>query len=111
MLRSNVIYDVKPIIISNKIHEENTNGVGYGYPSNKFVLKENKVNKFNYKEYVTSPNGYPILAVNGEVLDGMSGGCLLVDDFLSGVQSAGYKEKAEIHYTPGNQILEFINER
>jgi hypothetical protein len=109
LLRSNIIYKVSPIDISDKTYDENTNGVGYGYPSNTFVLKENKVTKFNYKEYHTFPNHYPILLVNGEVFDAMSGGGLLVDNVLVGVQSAGNKNKNEVHYTPGDQIIKFID--
>lgn len=109
LLRSDIIYKVTPIVISERVYEESTEGIGYGYPGNTFALKENKVNKFNYKSCTTFPNNYPILLVNGEVLDGMSGGGLLVDNGLVGVQSSGDKNKNEVHYTPGDQIRKFID--
>lgn len=73
-----------------------------------FVLSEKKLNRarvIGYNEFRTI-KGAQILNVSAPVVSGMSGGGLLYNGKLYGVQSSGKDNK--VSYCPSYQIIEFI---
>ena len=80
--------------------------VSYGYSqSNKLIKNNSSVLNYNYSTEL----GSPIMSVQAPVIYGMSGGGLVYDGELYGVQSSG--KNGVVSYCPADQLVEFVNER
>lgn len=95
--------NLKRVKISKYSLFTNTKTKSYGYgQSAKLIENDSIVLPF---EFVTQ-GGSKILSVRAPVVYGMSGGGLLYNGELSGVQSSGKDNK--VSYCPADQLLEFV---
>lgn len=81
--------------------------ISYGYALSEDMIKNEMTNP-NYKEIKTNINEYQCLKLNGKVIHGMSGGAVLYNDKLIGIQSSGSDKEKAVLYCPSDQILEFL---
>lgn len=81
--------------------------ISYGYALSEDMIKNEMTNP-NYKEVITKENGFPCLKLKGKVINGLSGGAVLYNDKLVGVQSSGAAATQSVLYCPSDQILEFL---
>lgn len=81
--------------------------ISYGYALSEDMIKNEMTNP-NYKEIKTNINEYQCLKLNGKVINGMSGGAVLYNDKLIGIQSSGSDKEKAVLYCPSDQILEFL---
>lgn len=81
----------------------NTKTVSYGYgESTKLIVNDSSVLNYDY----STRKDAKILSVRAPVVYGMSGGGLLYEGELYGVQSSGKDNR--VSYCPANQLLEFV---
>lgn len=81
-----------------------TKSYGYTELSTRLITNDSSVRDYNS----TTERGFPILFVNAQAVSGMSGGGLIHDDVLYGVQSAGSNGK--VAYCPADQVTIFIKD-
>lgn len=81
--------------------------ISYGYAISEDMIKNEMTNP-NYKEVITKENGFQCLKLKGKVIHGLSGGALLYNDRLVGIQSSGAAATQSVLYCPSDQILEFL---
>lgn len=81
--------------------------ISYGYALSEDMIKNEMTNP-NYKEIRTNINEYQCLKLSGKVIHGMSGGAVLYNDKLIGIQSSGSDKEKAVLYCPSDQILEFL---
>jgi hypothetical protein len=96
---------IEPIKLADAVVLGEPECISYGYAQGKFIPNPVKVST---KERFQTNGGKSILACNGEVIHGMSGGPLVISNEVFGIQSSGAKEKRSILYCPSDVVWEFI---
>lgn len=96
---------VKPMKLADAIVVGEPKGISYGYAQGKFIPNPVQVST---KEKFQTYGGKAILLCDGEVINGMSGGPLVISEQVFGIQSSGAKAKRSISYCPSDIVWEFI---
>ena len=94
---------IKRIKIGKSTLLPNSETTSYGYgQSTRLIVNKSSAMDYDY----TTQKGFKVLSVRAPVVYGMSGGGLLHNGELFGVQSSGKDNK--VSYCPADQLLEFV---
>jgi hypothetical protein len=103
---NNLGLKIKRLKIGRSTLVNGTKTVSYGYSqSNRFINNDSSILNYDYSTEL----GSPIMSIQAPVVYGMSGGGLLYNGELYGVQSSG--KDGVVSYCPADQLVEFVNER
>jgi hypothetical protein len=108
---------IKPLKLADASLDVGTECVSYGYVMDKYIKNNVSTLTINGREMVGSSEhrhstlgGKPLLVCSGEVLSGMSGGSLVYQNKIFGIQSAGDKSRNRVTYCPSDVICKFLGE-
>lgn len=95
--------DIQPLYVARDDLQIGQEAYGYGYSSLPSLIK-NPLKVKSYAEY-SSQLGSPLLECMGEPISGMSGGPIVYNNLIYGIQSAGNNR---VLYCPSSEILKFL---
>jgi len=106
---------IRPLKLADATLMAGTECVSYGYVNGKFIRNNVSTLTYNGKELIpngfymhTTNNGKNRLVASGDVISGMSGGALVYQSQIFGIQSSGVEKKRTISYCPSDVVWEFI---
>lgn len=99
--------NVTPLKIASKSTQKEI-GVSFGYAATSIVPIANEVSNIKYNAVINQKEKFYYLSANGQLVFGMSGGAVVVDNLVYGIQSAG--KENEVLFIPESLIVKFLNE-
>jgi hypothetical protein len=108
---------IKPLKLANASLMQGTECLSYGYSNGEFIRNKVSVLTYDGKRKVGSQYivyhtllGNKILAAEGDIIHGMSGGPLVYNNEVFGIQSSANTKTNEISYCPSDVIIKFLGE-
>lgn len=97
---------IRPLIVGQENLDVGKECISYGFSGNSYELLENRVTIRSYNEH--SYKNINLLTCNGPRVFGMSGGPIVFDSKVYGIQSSAGPN--DVLYTPSVHINEFLRE-
>ncbi len=109
---------IKPMKLANASLMIGTECISYGYVRGEYIKNQVSILTLSGKEMVdglehfhhTQGKQKPLLIASGEVISGLSGGPLVHQNQIFGIQSSGDKKKKRITYCPSDVICQYLGE-